>query len=106
MTLPAEKRLVYEDRVQVPRLYLQWPTVGENNDDRFALDVLGRDPELVRARRASPRRCVYDQQAAAAVERDPVHERRRRRIRVIASRRGPATRSRISKPRPMRSSKS
>src|SRR3982750_2073033 len=40
VTLQAEKRLVYEDRVQVPRLYLDWPTIGENNDDRFALDVL------------------------------------------------------------------
>ena len=44
VTLDAEKRLVYEDRVQVPRLYVQWPTVGEKHDDRFALDVLGRDP--------------------------------------------------------------
>src|SRR4029079_42283 len=41
VTLSAEKRLVYEDRVQVPRLYIQWPTVGEKSDDRFALDVLG-----------------------------------------------------------------
>src|SRR6187431_2198767 len=31
VTLQAEKRLVFEDRVQVPRLYVQWPTVGENN---------------------------------------------------------------------------
>ena len=33
VTLTAEKRLVFEDRVQVPRLYIQWPTVGEKNDD-------------------------------------------------------------------------
>ena len=32
---------MFEDRVQVPRLYVQWPTVGEKHDDRFALDVLG-----------------------------------------------------------------
>ena len=41
VTLTDEKRLVYEDRVQVPRLYVQWPTVGEKSDDQFALDVLG-----------------------------------------------------------------
>src|SRR5262249_50739005 len=40
VTLGAEKRLVYEDRVQVPRLYIVWPTIGLNNDDRFALEVL------------------------------------------------------------------
>ena len=40
-TLPAERRFYYEDRIQVSRLYLQWPTVGEKSDDSFALDVLG-----------------------------------------------------------------
>src|SRR3954447_24702468 len=40
-TLDAEKRLTYEDRVQVPRLYVNWPTVGERSDDRFALAMLG-----------------------------------------------------------------
>src|SRR5262252_6268530 len=40
VTLSAEKRLVYEDRVQIPRLYIVWPTVGRDNDDRFALEVL------------------------------------------------------------------
>src|SRR5215510_6134167 len=33
VTLEAETRLVYEDRVQVPRLYVQWPTVGEKSTD-------------------------------------------------------------------------
>ena len=33
VTLDAERRLVYEDRVQVPRLYIQWPTVGFKHDD-------------------------------------------------------------------------
>ena len=41
VTLSSEKRLVHEDRVQVPRLYVLWPTVGVKNDDRFALGVLG-----------------------------------------------------------------
>ena len=64
--LPAGVRLVFEDRVQVPRLYLQWPTVGEQSDDRFALDVLGSilsGPRTARLTKA----LVYDQQAAASV---------------------------------------
>ncbi len=38
--LTANKRLVYEDRVQVPRLYIQWPTVGFKNDDSYALSLM------------------------------------------------------------------
>ena len=66
VTLPAEKRLVYEDRVQIPRLYLVWPTVGRDNDDRFALEVLDAitaGPRTARLTKA----LVYDQQAAATV---------------------------------------
>jgi zinc protease len=66
VTLDAEKRLVYEDRVQVPRLYVQWPTVGETNEDRFALDVLATilaGPRTARITKA----LVYDEQAAASV---------------------------------------
>ena len=66
VTLPAEKRLVYEDRVQVPRLYVQWPTVGEKSDDRFALDVLASilaGPRTARITKA----LVYDEQSAASV---------------------------------------
>jgi zinc protease len=66
VTLQAEKRLVFEDRVQVPRLYIQWPTVGENNDDRFALDVLATilaGPRTARITKA----LVYDEQSAASV---------------------------------------
>ena len=40
VSLRAVTRLVFEDCVQVPRLYVQWPTVGERDDDCFALDVL------------------------------------------------------------------
>ncbi len=66
VTLPAEQRLVYEDRVQVPRLYIQWPTVGVKDDDNFALDALGvvlagsRTARLIKA-------LVYDEQSAALV---------------------------------------
>ncbi len=66
VTLDAERRLVYEDRVQVPRLYVSWPTVGENHDDRFALDVLGAvlsGPRTARLTKA----LVYDKQTAASV---------------------------------------
>ena len=66
VTLPNEKRLVYEDRVQVPRLYVQWPTVGETSDDRFALDVLATiltGPRTARITKA----LVYDEQSAATV---------------------------------------
>jgi zinc protease len=66
VTLDSEKRLVFEDRVQVPRLYVQWPTVGERSDDRFALDVLGSilsGPRTARLTKA----LVYDSQSAASV---------------------------------------
>src|SRR5687767_993089 len=66
VTLKAAQRLVFEDRVQVPRLYIQWPTVGEKNDDRFALSVLGAilsGPRTARLTKA----LVFDEQAAASV---------------------------------------
>jgi zinc protease len=66
VTLPAERRLYYEDRVQVPRLYIQWPTVGEASDDQYALDVLSSiltGPRTARLTKA----LVYDSQAAAAI---------------------------------------
>ncbi len=61
--LDAEKRLVYEDRVQIPRLYIQWPTVGVKNDDNYALEVMGAilsGPRTARLTKA----LVYDSQAA------------------------------------------
>ncbi len=66
VTLGAPSRLVFEDRVQVPRLYVQWPTVGEKNDDRYALSVLGSilsGPRTARLTKA----LVFDTQAAASV---------------------------------------
>ncbi len=65
-TIPAERRFYYEDRVQVSRLYLEWPTVGEMNDDQYPLDVLASilsGPRTARLTKA----LVYDQQAAASV---------------------------------------
>jgi zinc protease len=64
--LEKPQRLVFEDRVQVPRLYIQWPTVGIKNDDHYALSVLG--PVLSGARTARlTKALVYDQQIAANV---------------------------------------
>jgi zinc protease len=66
VTLQAEKRLVFEDRVQVPRLYLEWPTVGMKHDDIYALSVLGAilsGPRTARLTKA----LVYQQQSAASV---------------------------------------
>ena len=64
--LDKEVRLVYEDKVPVPRLYVQWPTVGEKSEDRFALQVLDAitaGPRTTRLTKA----LVYDQQAATNV---------------------------------------
>jgi zinc protease len=64
--LETEKRLVYEDRVPLPRLYVQWPTVGVKHDDRYALQVLGSilsGPRTARLTKA----LVYDKQSAASV---------------------------------------
>jgi zinc protease len=66
VTLDASRRLVYEDRVEIPRLYIRWPTVGVKDDDSFALDVLGSilsGPRTARLTKA----LVYDTQAAASV---------------------------------------
>jgi zinc protease len=66
VTLDKETHLVFEDRVQVPRLYIEWPTVGENSDDRFALyvlDAIMSGPRTARLTKA----LVYDQQSASSV---------------------------------------
>ena len=64
--LDAERRLVYEDNVQVPRLYVQWPTVGVKNDDAYALDVLGAILAGPRTARLS-KELVFDKQVATGV---------------------------------------
>jgi zinc protease len=66
VTLAAAQRLVYEDKVQVPRLYIEWPTVGAKNDDDYPLSLLGMilsGPRTARLTKA----LVYDQQGAASV---------------------------------------
>jgi zinc protease len=60
----AEKRLVFEDRVQIPRLYMRWPTVGVKANDSYALSVLARILTGSRTARLT-KALVYDQQSAA-----------------------------------------
>ncbi len=66
VTLSGEQRLVYEDRVQVARLYVVWPTVGAKDDDYYALDALGSVLAGARTSRLT-KALVYDQQAAASL---------------------------------------
>ena len=66
VTRDRETRLVYEDRVQVPRLIIVWPTVGRQSDDRFALavlDAITTGPRTTRLTKA----LVYDRQLATSV---------------------------------------
>jgi zinc protease len=65
VTMAAEKRLVYEDRVQVPRLYLAWPSAGEDSDDGPALDVLADVLTGSRVARLT-KALVYDRQSATS----------------------------------------
>lgn len=64
--LPAEKRLVFEDRVQVSQLYLTWPSVGDDHDDVYALQFLA---QILAGSRTAPltKALVYDLQSAANV---------------------------------------
>jgi zinc protease len=64
--LTNEKRLVFEDRVQIPRLYLRWPSVGVKSSDADALNVLGRILTGSRTARLT-KALVYDRQSAANV---------------------------------------
>ena len=62
--LDSGKRLVYEDRVTLPRLYLDWPTVGSKHEDDHVLDVVAAilsGPRTARLTKA----LVYDSQSAA-----------------------------------------
>ncbi len=65
--LAADKRLVFEDRVQVPMLFMRWPTVGaDSRDDKHALDVLAAILTGSRTARLT-KALVYDAQSAASV---------------------------------------
>ncbi|CAN5820209.1 hypothetical protein BH24ACI5_BH24ACI5_14380 [soil metagenome] len=66
VTMASEKRLVFEDKVPLPRLYILWPSVGAKHEDQYALSVLG--PVLAGARTARlTKALVYDKPAAASI---------------------------------------
>ena len=64
--LASERRMVYEDAVQVPNLFISWPTVGVHHPDHYALEVLGDVLTVSRLSRLQ-KALVYDQQMAASV---------------------------------------
>jgi len=66
VTLTEEKRVTFEDRVQVPRLYLTWPTVGEDSEDDKVLDVVAAILSGPRTARLT-KELVYEKQSAANV---------------------------------------
>jgi len=65
--ITAEKRLTFEDRVQVPRLYIRWPTVGIRHEDDHVLDVLSDVLTGSRTARLT-KSLVYDRESAASVQ--------------------------------------
>jgi zinc protease len=66
VALANEKRLVFEDRVQIPRLTISWPTVGTTHQDDHILDVLASILSGSRTSRLQ-KELVYDRQWAASV---------------------------------------
>jgi zinc protease len=66
-TLTAEKRMTFEDRVQVPRLYMSWVTVGDDNKDSDALQFLAQVVSGSRTARLT-KALVYEKQTAAGVQ--------------------------------------
>ena len=64
--LTGEKRITFEDRVQIPRLHMQWPSVSVKSDDQPALDILSDILGLTRVSRMQ-KSMVYDKQIAASV---------------------------------------
>jgi zinc protease len=65
-SLRGEKRLTFEDRVQVPRLWIEWPTVNMYSADAPALELLGEILAGSRTARLT-KDLVYDRQIAANV---------------------------------------
>ncbi len=64
--LTGEKRLTFEDRVQVPRLSIRWPSTDQSSPDDAALQMLGRVLAGSRTARLT-KPLVYDAQSAANV---------------------------------------
>ena len=66
VTLEGEKRLLLEDKVPLPRLYMMWPSVGAKNPDQYALSVLGSVLSNGRTARLN-KPLVFDKQIATGV---------------------------------------
>jgi zinc protease len=64
--LKSEKRITFEDRVQIPRLTMQWPSVGEHSEDQAPLDLLSDILGNSRISRVN-KALVFDKEAAASV---------------------------------------
>jgi zinc protease len=64
--IATEKRLTFEDRVQIPRLSIQWPSVDMHSADQPALDLLTDILAGSRIARLT-KTLVYDTQTAASV---------------------------------------
>ena len=64
--LAGEKRITLEDRVQVPRLLVAWPSVGGKSEDQPALDLLSDILGGSRTARIT-KALVYDKQIATSV---------------------------------------
>ncbi|MEO8167911.1 MAG: pitrilysin family protein [bacterium] len=66
VSLSGDKRLVFEDKVQLPRLYMEWPSPPMNTREDAVLDVLadilasGKNSRLYKT-------LVYDKQVAQSV---------------------------------------
>jgi zinc protease len=65
--LAGEKRLTFEDRVQVPQLDITWPSVGDDQEDAVPLQFLGQLLSGSRTARLN-KALVYDKQSAASVQ--------------------------------------
>jgi zinc protease len=63
--LTAARRLVYEDKVQVPRLYIAWPSAGDDHEDNYALEVMAEILAGTRTARLT-KTLVYDRQWATS----------------------------------------
>ncbi|MEP7001832.1 MAG: pitrilysin family protein [bacterium] len=64
--LSAEKRLTFEDRVQIPQLNVTWPSVGDDREDAIPLRFLAQVLAGSRTARLT-KALIYDKQSAASV---------------------------------------
>jgi zinc protease len=64
-TVTREQRLVFEDRVQVPRVYIAWPTGGAKSSDTYALRALASILAGSRTARLT-KALVYERQSATS----------------------------------------